>query len=45
LEKIGVSEKIVRIIKSIYENMRAMYSLGDTDRMGGMQKGLDKDVC
>lgn len=31
LENIGVSGKIVRIIKSMYENMRATYSLGDTE--------------
>ena len=39
LEKVGVSEKIVRIIQSMYECTRARYSLGDLVTVGGMQKG------
>ena len=31
LEKIGLSEKWVKVIRSMYENTRAKYSLGDTE--------------
>ncbi len=31
LEKIGVSEKIVKLVCSMYENTRAKYSLGDIE--------------
>ena len=34
LEKIGLSAKVVNIVRSMYVDTRAKYSLGDRDRLG-----------
>ena len=34
LEKVGMSSKLLKLIRSMYENTRARYSLGDKNRLG-----------